>query len=168
MASLPSKKKDPQKKKKKKKKKEQGLKSKRGETSFEKLHVSKGEKKQRMRFTCYWERFYWKKARKEITLSYSAKSDLWLHPYPHIICICTIFISLTFPFLTHQLPHHSPSTMIICHTSSLEFSFAFVIYKVYHRYLLRVNHHKNISREEKSDWEDEWLSDKAWEKGIVR
>jgi hypothetical protein len=45
---LPSKKKDPQKKK---KKKEQGLKSKTGETSFEKLHVSKGEKKQRMRFT---------------------------------------------------------------------------------------------------------------------
>jgi hypothetical protein len=43
--SLPSKKKDPQKKKKKKKKKkkEQGLKSKRDETSFEKLHVSKGE-----------------------------------------------------------------------------------------------------------------------------
>jgi hypothetical protein len=40
------------------KKKEQGLKSKRGETSFEKLHVSKGEKKQRMRFTCYWEKFY--------------------------------------------------------------------------------------------------------------
>jgi hypothetical protein len=37
--------------KKKKKKKEQGLKSKRGETSFEKLHVSKGEKKKRMIFT---------------------------------------------------------------------------------------------------------------------
>jgi hypothetical protein len=36
------KKKDPQ-----KKKKEQGLKSKRGETSFENLHLSKGEKKQR-------------------------------------------------------------------------------------------------------------------------
>jgi hypothetical protein len=33
------------------KKKEQGLKCKRGETSFEKLHVSKGEKKTRMRFT---------------------------------------------------------------------------------------------------------------------
>jgi hypothetical protein len=32
-------------KKKKKKKKEQGLKSKRGETSFKKLHVSKGETK---------------------------------------------------------------------------------------------------------------------------
>jgi hypothetical protein len=43
--------------KKKKKKKEQGLKSKRVETSFEKLHVSKGEKKQRMRFTRCWERF---------------------------------------------------------------------------------------------------------------
>jgi hypothetical protein len=58
--------------------------------------------------------------------------------------------------------------MIICDTNSLEFSFAFTTYKVYHRYLLRVNHHKNISREEKSDWEDEWLSDKAWEKGKVR
>jgi hypothetical protein len=34
-----------------KKEKEQGLKSKRGETAFEKLHVSKGEKKKRMRFT---------------------------------------------------------------------------------------------------------------------
>jgi hypothetical protein len=34
-----------------KKKKQQGLKSKRGETSFKKLHVSKGEKKTRMRFT---------------------------------------------------------------------------------------------------------------------
>jgi hypothetical protein len=50
VASLPSKKKDPQKKKKKKNKKEQGLKSKRGETSYEKLHVSKGEKKKRMKF----------------------------------------------------------------------------------------------------------------------
>jgi hypothetical protein len=45
-------------KKEEKEKKEQGLKSKRGETSFEKLHVSKGEKKQRMRFTSCWERFY--------------------------------------------------------------------------------------------------------------
>jgi hypothetical protein len=50
VASLPSKKKDPQKKKKKKNKKEQGLKSKRGETSYEKLRVSKGEKKKRMKF----------------------------------------------------------------------------------------------------------------------
>jgi hypothetical protein len=45
-------------KKKKKMKKEQGLKSKIGETSFEKLHVSKGEKKNMMRFTSCWERFY--------------------------------------------------------------------------------------------------------------
>jgi hypothetical protein len=43
---------------KKEEKKEQGLKNKRGETSFEKLHVSKGEKKKRMRFTSCWERFY--------------------------------------------------------------------------------------------------------------
>jgi hypothetical protein len=34
-----------------KKRKEQGLKSKRGETSFEKLHISKKKKKERMRFT---------------------------------------------------------------------------------------------------------------------
>jgi hypothetical protein len=39
-------------------KKEHGLKSKRGETSFEKLHVSKREKKMKMRFTCSWERFH--------------------------------------------------------------------------------------------------------------
>jgi hypothetical protein len=55
--SLPSKKKDPRKNK-KKKKNEQGLKSKKGETSFEKLHASKGEKKQIMRFTSFRERFY--------------------------------------------------------------------------------------------------------------
>jgi hypothetical protein len=46
------------KKKNKKRKKEQGLKSKRGETSFEKLHVSKGERKKRMKFSSCWERFY--------------------------------------------------------------------------------------------------------------
>jgi hypothetical protein len=40
------------------KKKEQGLKSKRGETSYEKLHVSKGEKKKRMKFASCWARFY--------------------------------------------------------------------------------------------------------------
>jgi hypothetical protein len=49
--SLPSKKKDPQ------KKKDQGLKNKRGETSFEKLHVSKEEKNRRMRFISHWEGF---------------------------------------------------------------------------------------------------------------
>jgi hypothetical protein len=58
--------KDPQKKREKEKRKrkeknknkmEQGLKSKRGETSYEKLHVSKGEKKKRMKFASCWERF---------------------------------------------------------------------------------------------------------------
>ncbi len=86
---------------------EQGLKRKRGETSVEKLHVLK---KKRMKFTSCWERFYQKKERKEITISYSAKSDVWPHPYPHIICICTTFYSLTFPFLTpiHYTIIHQP------------------------------------------------------------
>jgi hypothetical protein len=53
-----------------------------------------------MRFTSYWERFYQKKERKETTFSYSVKSDVWPHPYPHIIYICTTFYFLTFPFLT--------------------------------------------------------------------
>jgi hypothetical protein len=106
--SLPSRKKDPRTKK--KKKKEHGLKSKRGETSFEKLHVSKGEKKKRMKFTSCWERFYQKKERKEVTFSYSAKSDVWPHPYPHMICIYTTFYSLSFPFLTpfHYTILHQP------------------------------------------------------------
>jgi hypothetical protein len=82
-----------------KEREEQGLKSKRCETSFEKLHVSK--KKKMVRFTSCRERFYQKKERKEIIFSYSAKSDMCPHPYPHIICICTTFYSLTFPFLTH-------------------------------------------------------------------
>jgi hypothetical protein len=61
----PLQKKDP-----KKKGEEQGLKSKRGETSSEKLHVSKKRKKW-MRSPSCWERFYQKKERKEITFSYS-------------------------------------------------------------------------------------------------
>jgi hypothetical protein len=64
-----------------------------------KLHVLK--EKKRMKFTSRWERFYQKKERKEITFSYSVKFNVWHHPYPHIICICTTFYSLTFPFLTH-------------------------------------------------------------------
>jgi hypothetical protein len=46
------------KKGKKEKKGEQGLKRKGGETSVEKLHVLRREKKQRMRSTSCWERFY--------------------------------------------------------------------------------------------------------------
>jgi hypothetical protein len=52
----PQQKKDPRKKK--KKKKEQGLKSKRGKTSFEKLHVSKREKKKEDEIYNCWEGFY--------------------------------------------------------------------------------------------------------------
>jgi hypothetical protein len=58
--SLPNKRNDPQKKRERKerKKKDQGLKSKSGETSYEKLCVSKGEKKKMMKFVSCWERFY--------------------------------------------------------------------------------------------------------------
>jgi hypothetical protein len=93
-----------------KKKGEQGLKRKRGETSVEKLHVLRKEKKERMKFISCWERLYQKKERREITISYSAKSDVRPHPYPHIICICTTFYSLTFPFLTpiHYTILHQP------------------------------------------------------------
>jgi hypothetical protein len=56
--TLPSKKKDLRKKGKMRKKGEQGLKRKGGETSVEKLHVLRREKKWRMRSTSCWERFY--------------------------------------------------------------------------------------------------------------
>jgi hypothetical protein len=48
--------------------------------------------------------------KKGYTFSYSAKSDVWTHPYPHIICICTTFYFLTFPFLTpfHYTILHQP------------------------------------------------------------
>jgi hypothetical protein len=128
------------------------IEKKRGDTSYEQAPCLK---KERMKFISCWERFYRKKERKEIIFSYSVKCDVWPHPYPHMICICTTFYSLTFTFLNPHSLHHSPLTMIICHTNSLEFSFASTIYKVYHRYLLRVNHHKNITREGKIDWEDE-------------
>jgi hypothetical protein len=56
----PQQKTDP--KKKEKSEKEQGFKSKRGKTSFEKLHVSKKRKeKKRMRSTSCWQRFYRKR-----------------------------------------------------------------------------------------------------------
>jgi hypothetical protein len=92
------------------KKREQGLKRKGDETSVQKLHVLRKEKKERMKFISCWERLYQKKERKEITISYIEKSDVWPHPYPHIICICTTFYSLTFPVLTriHYTILHQP------------------------------------------------------------
>jgi hypothetical protein len=63
------------------------------------------------------------KERKEITFFYSAKSDVWPHPYPHIICICTTFYSLIFPFLTplttpfsinHDYLPHKLSRIFFC------------------------------------------------------
>jgi hypothetical protein len=44
------------------------------------LHVLK-KKKEGMKFARCWERLFQKKERKEITIFYSAKSDVWPHPY---------------------------------------------------------------------------------------
>jgi hypothetical protein len=67
---------------------------------MKKLHVSKGEKKKKEDEIYKLLGEILSIERKEITFSYSAKSDVWAYPYPHIICICTTFYSLTFPFLT--------------------------------------------------------------------
>jgi hypothetical protein len=78
----PQQKKDPKKerekeKTKKERKKVQGLKTKRGETSYGEAPCFKRRKeKKMMKFTSCWERFYHKKERKEITFSYSAKSNV--------------------------------------------------------------------------------------------
>jgi hypothetical protein len=98
----PQQKKDPQ----KREREVQGLKSKRGRTSFEKLHVSKKREDEISKLLGE----ILSKERKDITFSYSEKSDVWPHPYPHIICICTTFYSLTFPFLTpfHYTILHQP------------------------------------------------------------
>jgi hypothetical protein len=138
----------------KKEREEQGLKRKRGETSVEKLHVLRKEKKERMKFTSYWERLS-KERKKEDRNFLQCKIRCVASSIPthHLHLHYLLFLDFFLPY-PHSL-HHSLSTMIICHTNSLEFSFAFTIYKVYHRYLLRVNHHKNISQEEKSDWDDE-------------
>jgi hypothetical protein len=97
----PQQKKDPQ------RERERGarIEKKKGESSVEKLHVLKKE-----------DEIYkllggiLSKERKKITISYSAKCDVWPHPNPHIICICTTFYSLTFPFLTpmHYTILHQP------------------------------------------------------------
>jgi hypothetical protein len=108
MESLPSKRRILRKER---EREEQGLKIKRGETSVEKLHVLKKKRDDEiyklLGEILSKER---KKERKEITISYRAKSDVWPHPYRHIICICTTFYSLTFPFLTpiHYTILHQP------------------------------------------------------------
>jgi hypothetical protein len=127
MSGISSQQKEGSSKKRRKRKKEQGLKNKRGETSYKEAPCFKRKKeKKRMKFTSCWEKFYRKQERKELTFFYSTKFGVWPHPHPHIICICTTFYSMTFPLSLY----HSPLTMIICHTNSLEFSFTFTIYKV--------------------------------------
>jgi hypothetical protein len=96
---------------------------------MKKLLVSKGEKKKkRMNFTNCWERFYQKKERKKITFSYTAKSEVSL-PTHHLHLHYLLFLDFSL-YYRYSL-HHSLSTMIICHTNSLEFSFAFTIYKLW-------------------------------------
>jgi hypothetical protein len=75
---------------------------------MKKFHVSKGEKREDKIYKLLWQIL--SKERKEITFSYSAKSNVLPHPYPHTICICTTFYYLTFPFLTliHYTILHQP------------------------------------------------------------
>jgi hypothetical protein len=126
------------KEKKKKKKRSKDWKAKEVEPHMKKLHVSKkrewnlqaaerdsmkGKKKRRSHFP--------------IVQIRCVASSIPTH-HLHLHYLLFLDFSLSSPLSLH----HSPSTMIICHTNSLEFSFASTIYKVYHRYLLRVNHHK--------------------------
>jgi hypothetical protein len=99
-AISPQQKKDPQKRERERKRKEQGLKSKRGETSYEEAPCFKRRKGKKEDEIYKLLGEILSKERKEITFSYSAKSDMLPHPYPHIICIFTTSYSLTFPFLT--------------------------------------------------------------------
>jgi hypothetical protein len=89
----------------------------------EKKKKAKGGKKQRVdEIISCWERFYRKKERKQFTFSYSAKSDVWPHPYQHVIFICTIFYSLTFPLppfttpfsINHYYLPHKLSRIFLC------------------------------------------------------
>jgi hypothetical protein len=94
-----------------------------------KLHVSKGkkEKKEDEIYKLLGEIL--SKERKEITFSCSENLMCGLiHTNHHLHLHYLLFLNfcLSYP---HSL-HHSPSTMIICHTNSLEFSFAFTINKV--------------------------------------
>jgi hypothetical protein len=76
---------------------------------MKKLHISKGEKKKKDEIYKLLGEIL-SKERKKITFSYSVKSNVLPHLYPHIIYICTTFYSLTFPFLTpiHYTILHQP------------------------------------------------------------
>jgi hypothetical protein len=114
---------------KKKREKEQGLKRKRGKTPFEKHHVSKKKEKRGCDPQAV-GRDSIEKERKEITFFLQCKIRCVASSIPthhlHLDHLLFLDLSLSYP---HSL-HHSPSTIIICHTNSLEFSFAFTIYRV--------------------------------------
>jgi hypothetical protein len=101
VGSLPSKKKDPQKKR-------EG--SKDGKVKEVKPHMKSSMYKKRDDEIYMMLGEILSKERKEITFSYSAKSNVWHHQYTHIICSCTTFYFLTFSFLTptHYTILHQP------------------------------------------------------------
>jgi hypothetical protein len=75
-------------KKRKREREEQGLKGKRGDTSFEKLHVSK---KEQMKFVSCWKRFYQKKERSHFPIVQNPMCGL-------------IHTHTSFAFALHSIP----------------------------------------------------------------
>jgi hypothetical protein len=69
-----------------------------GITSFEKLHVLKNEDEI---YKLLGEILF--EERKKIAFSYSAKSDVWSHPYLHIMCICTIQVHVCIYAIAFEL-----------------------------------------------------------------
>jgi hypothetical protein len=109
----------------KKMRREQGLKSKRGEISYEELHVQKkrGYNLQPAGRDSIKRK---KKRRSHFPIVQNLMCGI-IHTHTSFVLHYLLFLdfSLSYP---HSL-HHSPSIMIICHTNSLEF-FSFTIYKV--------------------------------------
>jgi hypothetical protein len=113
---------------KKERKREQGLKSKRGETSYEEAPCYKKEREEDEIYKLLGEILSKERRKDHIFLWCKIRcvaSSLPIH-HLHLHYLLFLDFSLSYP---HSL-HHSPSTMVICHTSSLEFSFVFTIYKL--------------------------------------
>jgi hypothetical protein len=111
-----------------KKRGEQGLKSKRGETSYEEAPCFK-RRKRMMKYKLLGEIL--SKERKKgdhIFLYYKIRRLASSIPTHYLHLHYLLFLDFPLSYL-HSL-HYSPSTVIICHINSLEFSFDFTIYKV--------------------------------------
>jgi hypothetical protein len=111
------------------KKREKGLKRKGGETSVEKLHILRKEKKEWMKFISCWERLSKERNKGDHNfLQCKIRCVASSIPTHHLHLHYLLFLEFSLPY-RHSL-HHSASTMNFCHMNSLEFSFAFIIYKV--------------------------------------